>query len=224
MLFSVSCRESAIEMHNCAAPLLLRHCRQNVERFFDVRLPSATVTALITAPCEALFAIVSDPTRHPSIAGSGAVMECKWLSEMPIRVGSVFKSRQCVGWYQYPTRSYVQAYEPPHRFIWLSGPGFKKPPLGQLWGFELTPVDARSTLVSNLMQIPYMPALSTRPFARITDSILAHELANMRPTLRRLAKVAHAEIIGELQIAREWQPAIAEFHHQPSSMQATPAR
>lgn len=189
-----------------------------------MRFPSATVTALITAPCEALFAIVSDPARHADIAGSGAVMECEWLSEMPVHAGAVFKSRQCVGWYQYPTRSFVQAFEPPHRFIWMSGPGFKKPPFGQLWGFELTPIDARSTLVSNLMQVPYVPALPVWPFKRITENIIERELTNMKPTLYRLAKVAHAEVIGELQIARDWRPAMADIHQRTAPMQATPAR
>ncbi len=189
-----------------------------------MRFPSVTVTALITAPCEALFAIVSDPSRHPDIAGSGAVMESDWLSEPPVRPGSVFKSRQCVGWYQYPTRSYVQAYEAPHRFVWMSGPGFKKPPFGQLWGFELTPVDARSTLVSNLMQVPYVPALPVWPFTRITRKIIDRELVNMQPTLHRLAKVAHAEVIGDLQIARGWLPGNAGVSPRASSMQATPAR
>jgi hypothetical protein len=179
---------------------------------------------LITAPCEALFAIVSDPLRHADIAGSGAVMESEWLSQPPMQAGSVFKSRQCVGWYQYPTRSYVQVCEPPRRFIWMSGPGFKKPPFGQLWGFELTPIDARSTLVSNLMQVPYVPALPVWPFTRITANIVARETANMKPTLYRLAKVAHAAVIGALQISSDWRPAINDVPQRTSPMQATPAK
>ena len=151
-------------------------------------------------------------------------MECEWLSEPTDCAGAVFKSRQCVGWYQYPTRSYVQVYDPPYRFIWMSGPGFKKPPFGQLWGFELTPVDARSTLVSNLMQVPYVPALPVWPFTRITENIIERELVNMKPTLRRLAKATHAEVIGDLQITRDWRPAIAGVRQRTSPMQATPAR
>ena len=189
-----------------------------------MRFPSATVTALITAPCEALYAIVSDPARHPDIAGSGAVMESEWVTAPPVCAGSFFKSRQCVGWYQYPTHSYIQVHEPPYRFIWMSGPGFKKPPFGQLWGFELTPVDARSTLVSNLMQVPYMPALPVWPFTRIVEDIIDRELVNMKPTLYRLAKVAHAEVIGDLQIARDWRPAMADSPQHSPSMQATPAK
>jgi hypothetical protein len=171
-----------------------------------------------------LFAIVSDPARHADIAGSGAVMESDWLTVPPVQAGSVFKSRQCVGWYQYPTRSFVQVIEAPHRFIWMSGPGFKKPPFGQLWGFELTPVDARSTLVSNLMQVPYVPALPVWPFTRITAAIIEREIGNMTPTLYRLAKVAHAQVIGDLQIAREWRPAMGDAPQRGSAMQATPAK
>jgi hypothetical protein len=169
-----------------------------------VKYPSLTVTALLTAPCETLFSIVSDPTRHPELAGSGEVMETHWLTPLPVGVGSGFQSRQCVGWYQYPSRSYVQVYEPPYRFVWLSGPGFKQGPLGQLWGFDLKPLDARTTLVSHMMKVPYLPVLDTPPFTVIADRISQHEENNMRPTLHKLARLAGAQIIGELTVTNEW--------------------
>jgi hypothetical protein len=169
-----------------------------------VKFPSVTVIGLITAPCEALFEIVSDPTRHPQIAGSGEVMEVEWITPPPVRVGSGFRSRQCIGWYQYPTRSYVQVYDPPYRFIWLSGPGFKKPPFGQLWGFDLQPLDARATLVSHLMRWPLMPVPEIPPFSWLMERGLKHELNNMKPTLYKLAKLANAEVIGDLQVEFDW--------------------
>lgn len=169
-----------------------------------VKYPSLTVSALVTAPCETLFSIVSDPTRHPDMAGSGEVMETRWLTPPPIGSGSGFQSRQCVGWYQYPSRSYVQVYEPPYRFVWLSGPGFKRGPLGQLWGFDLKPLDARTTLVSHLMKVPYLPVPAVAPFNSITEHIAQLELKNMQPTLHKLAKLSGAQIIGNLQVVFDW--------------------
>lgn len=121
--------------------------------------PSVTVTGLITASCETLFDIVSDPTHHPDIAGSGEVIHVEPMSPLPMHVGSGFKSRQCIGWYQYPSLSYVQVYDRPYHFVWLSGFGFRKPPFGQLWGFRFVPVDARSALVSHMMKLPLIPQL-----------------------------------------------------------------
>ncbi len=169
-----------------------------------MKYPSVTVTALITASCEELFKLVSDPTRHSNLAGSGEVMNVEWITPPPFGVGSAFKARQCVGWYQYPTRSYVQTYDAPYRFVWLSGPGFRKPPFGQLWGFHLTPVDARSTLVSHLMKWPIAPVPNLPPFSWLAERGLQHELTNMRPTLYKLAKEAGASVIGDLQVVYDW--------------------
>jgi hypothetical protein len=185
-----------------------------------------TVTALITAPCDALFKIVSDPSRHAEMAGSGEVMRSEWVTASPVGEGSAFQSRQCVGWYQYPSRSYVQAYNPPYRFVWLSGPGFKKPPFGQLWGFHLSPVDARSTLVSHLMKWPILPVPDFQPFSRITQRGLQHELRNMKPTLFNLAKLAGGQVIGEVQVAYDWldEANTNADRHASSFAKASPAK
>jgi hypothetical protein len=168
-----------------------------------MKYASATVSGLITAPCETLFDIVSDPTRHPELAGSGEVQDVKWITPPPIGVGSAFQSHQKINWYQYPTRSYVQVYEPPYRFVWLTASVFKKLPFGQLWGFDLQPVDARSTIVSNLMKVPF-PLPPLPPFTWIVDAGAQHEVDNMRPTFNNLARMANAHLIGELQVKLEW--------------------
>lgn len=174
------------------------------ERDANVKYPSVTVTALLTAPVEALFDIVSDVERHPELAGSGEVIATRWLTPGPVRVGSAFQSRQCVGWYQYPSRSFVQVHERPYRFIWLSGFGFKKPPFGQLWGFDLKPVDARSTLVSHMMKWPLLPLVDLPLVSPMARRGVEHELANMRPTLPKLAKLSGAQVIGDLQVVYDW--------------------
>ena len=190
-----------------------------------LKYPSATVTGLITAPCETLFDIVSDPMRHPELAGSGEVMQVKWTTSPPVCVGSSFQSRQCVGWYQYPSRSVVQVYDRPYRFVWLSGPGFRRPPFGQLWGFHMLPVDARSTLVSHLMKWPLLPVPQLPPFDVFARLGVDHELSNMRPTLRKLAKLAGAQVIGELQVTYDWvEDGIVNERAMPTMTHPTPAR
>ncbi|MCS7059983.1 MAG: hypothetical protein RMN25_02355 [Anaerolineae bacterium] len=165
-----------------------------------VKYASATVSGVITAPAQKLFAIVSDVTRHPELAGSGEVMRVEWVTPPPIRVGSEFRARQQIGLARYSTRSFVQVYEPPYRFTWLSGPGFRKPPFGQLWGFEFQPQgDHPSTLVLHSMTVP-VPLLNVPPLSWIADAGARHETRNMLPTLENLARMAQARLIGDIRI------------------------
>ncbi len=169
-----------------------------------LKFPSVTISGLITAPRERLFAIVSDVTRHPELAGSGEVQRVEWLSSAPHGVGSAFGSQQQVGAFRYPTRSYVQEYDAPKRMVWLSGPGAKKPPLGQLWGFELEALDARTTWVSHMMRVPMYPVLDIPPFSWLADLGVQHEVRNMKPTLRHLARMADAQLLGDIRVVMDW--------------------
>lgn len=165
-----------------------------------VKYSSVTVSGVITAPAEKLFAIVSDVTRHPELAGSREVQRVELVTPPPIRVGSAFRSRQQIGGFRYPTRSYVQVCDPPYRFTWLSGPGFRKPPFGQLWGFEFQPQGEHpSTLVLHSMTVP-VPLLNLPPFSWIADAGARHESRNMLPTLENLARMAGASLIGDVRI------------------------
>jgi hypothetical protein len=168
------------------------------------KFPSVTVSGLMTAPCEKLFAIVTDVTRHPELAGSGEVQQVEWITAAPHGVGSGFASRQRVGVFGYPTRSYVQVYDAPRQFVWLSGPGAKRPPLGQLWGFDFKRIDARTTWVSHMMRLPLYPVLNVPPFSWLADAGATYEAANMKPTLRKLARMADAQLLGELKVVLDW--------------------
>lgn len=174
-----------------------------------LKFPSATVSGLITAPQERLFAIISDVTRHPELAGSGEVQHVAWMSAEPHGVGSEFGSRQRVGAFSYPTRSFVQEYDAPRRMVWLSGPGAKKPPLGQLWGFELEALDSRTTWVSHMMRVPLYPVLDVPPFSWLAAAGAHHEARNMKPTLRNLARMADAQLLGEIRVVLDWRPTAA---------------
>ncbi len=165
-----------------------------------VKYSSVTVSGVITAPAEKLFAIVSDVSRHPELAGSREVQRVELVTPPPVRAGSLFRSRQQIGALHYPTQSYVQVCDPPYRFTWLSGVGFRKPPFGQLWGFEFEPHGEHpSTLVSHSMTVP-VPLLNLPPFSWIADAGARHEARNMLPTLHNLARMAGAKLIGDVRI------------------------
>lgn len=165
-----------------------------------IKYSSVTVSGVITAPVEKLFAIVSDVTRHPELAGSREVQQVELITLPPIRAGSGFRARQQIGAFRYPTRSWVQVYDPPHRFTWLSGPGFRRPPFGQLWGFEFQPQGELSgALVLHSMTVP-VPLLNLPPFSWIADAGARHEARNMLPTLDNLARMAGARLIGDVRI------------------------
>lgn len=168
------------------------------------KVPSVTVSGLITASCERLFEIVSDVTQHPKLAGSGEVQTVAWISPGTPGVGSGFASRQQVGPFNYPVRSYVQEYEAPRRFVWLSGVGMKKPPFGQMWGFDLQAVDARTTWVSHMMRVPMYVLPNILPFNALMQAGAAHESRNMKPTLTNLAKLANAQMLGEIRVVYDW--------------------
>jgi hypothetical protein len=169
-----------------------------------IKIPSVTVSALITAPSTALFAIISDITRHNELAGSGEVRAVRWLTDGPARVGSVFASQQQIGPMRYQTRSSVQEYDAPSRFVWLSGFGFQKLPLGQMWGFDLQAVDARTTWVSHMMRVPAYAMPNLPPWTLVAKRGAEHEARNMKPTLRNLARMANAQLLGEIRVTHDW--------------------
>ena len=161
---------------------------------------SVTISGVITAPAERLFAIVTDVRCHPELAGSSEVRQVEWLTPEPIQVGSHFRSCQQIGPLRYQSHSFVQIYEPSRKFTWLSGIGFRKPPFGQLWGFEFVPQgEFPGALVMHSMTIP-IPVLNVAPFASIADAVAHREAQTMAPTLTNLARLANAKLIGETRI------------------------
>jgi hypothetical protein len=177
------------------------------EQADKAKYPGVTISAVITAPARALFDIVADVSRHPELAGSQEVQSAEWITPMPARAGSRFQSRQRIGLLRYPSRSCVQVCQPPHQFTWLSGFGFERPPLGQLWGFEFQPLgDGSSTLVMHSMMVP-VPFLPVPPFTWLADAGARHEADNMRPTLSNLARMAGARVIGDTRVVLEPCPS-----------------
>lgn len=169
--------------------------------------PSVTVRTTISAPIHSLFDIVADPRRHPELAGSGEVQTIELLTPGPIGVGSGFQAKQSVRGFQYPTRSFVQVCERPTKFVWLSGPGFRRPPFGQLWGFEFQTIDSATTRVMHSSSVPFYIVPQFPPFSQLAEKGVRHEADNMRPTLHNLARMAGAEVVGDVETAFEPAPS-----------------
>jgi hypothetical protein len=158
----------------------------------------------MTASQAALFEIISDITRHHELAGSGEVRGVRWLTDGPVRPGSRFASQQQIGLIRYQTRSSVQEFVAPSRFVWLSGFGLHKPPIGQMWGFDLQVVDARTTWVSHMMRVPAYVMPNLPPWTLLAKRGAQHEARNMKPTLRNLARLANAQLLGEIRVVYDW--------------------
>lgn len=149
----------------------------------------AFVRAVIPAQPQAIWELVSDPTRHPELAGSGQVVQTEVISEPPMGVGSQFRSQQQLG-VSYVTISHVVAYEPERRFTWRIGlPG--TPPFAQIWQFTLTPQEG-GTLVENAVVLPYvLPQIF--PFTLASERVGQLEIEAMRPTLANISTLLHVE-------------------------------
>lgn len=149
----------------------------------------SAASAVIAAPIETLWAIVSDVTRHPELAGSGEVQHTWLLTPAPVQHGSLFESAQLMRGLRYSTVSRVVAFEPPHRLAWRVGVR-QFPGRAQVWQFALTPQE-NGTLVQNSVALPYVfPRIW--PLSLLLDIAAQHEVETMRPTLINLAQLAGA--------------------------------
>jgi hypothetical protein len=54
------------------------------------------------------------------------------------------------------------------------------------------------------MRWPLFPVPDIPPFSWLKKRGLDHEVKNMKPTLYKLAKLANAVVIGELQVIYDW--------------------
>jgi uncharacterized protein YndB with AHSA1/START domain len=150
------------------------------------RYLGASVSGVIAAPVEAVWDLVSDPTRHPQFAGSGEVQAVKLVSAGPMGLGATFESNQEMRGIRYVTANRTVIWEPPFRFAWRVGTSFA-PGVAQIWMFSLTP-EAGGTRLENAVVLPYA-CPTFFPFRLAHDEVGRREIDVMRPTLDN---VAHA--------------------------------
>jgi hypothetical protein len=149
----------------------------------------ASVSAVIEAPIENLWVVVSDVARHPELAGSGEVQRVDVLSPGPLTKGTLFRAEQRAHGLAYTVVSRVVAWEPPYRFAWRVGIA-QAPGSLQIWQFTLTP-QAYGTQVENSVTLPYVVP-GVWPLTMLRETVGRNEAAVIRPTLLNLARCVGA--------------------------------
>lgn len=105
-----------------------------------------TVERVIPASAETIFALLTDPTRHHDLDGSGTVMGTK-QSSAKLGPGSTFGMRMRIG-VPYSTSNTVVEYEENRRIAWQTGASglVGRVAGGRIWRYELEPAES-GTLV-----------------------------------------------------------------------------
>jgi hypothetical protein len=101
-----------------------------------------SVNRVIAAPAAALFAVVSDASRHPEIDGSGALVQVKDGTDTHLSLGTTFGMRMKMG-VPYSMSNTVIEFEPDQRIAWKT---VQSGPLGRfiggrIWRYEFESVD-----------------------------------------------------------------------------------
>lgn len=139
------------------------------------------VQRLIAADAADLFAIVSDPSRHPDFDGSGTVRASRPRST-PLERGDTFGTSMHWG-LSYGMRNTVVELEQDRLIAWQPRPAAPLVGLavgGRIWRWSFTPTDG-GTLVEECWDISQERlAFKVRPLAGLTER-------NMTASLARLA-------------------------------------
>jgi uncharacterized protein YndB with AHSA1/START domain len=144
-----------------------------------------TVERVIAAPASDVFGIVSDPSRHPEIDGSGAVVKAKSGSPRELTLGSTFGMSMKAG-VPYSMTNTVIEFEQDRRIAWKTVlSGFLGRYIGgRIWRYEFEPVEG-GTLVRESWDIS-----EDKQSTFLRRGKLPSATADgMTKTLERLAKV-----------------------------------
>ena len=137
-----------------------------------------SVSRVIDASPEDIFAVLTDPAQHPVIDGSGTVKAAGSGAER-LELGSKFGMKMRIG-LPYRTGNTVVEYEPDRLIAWRHAGGHR-------WRYELEPVDggtevtetfdwstARSPRFIEMMGYPDKhPENMTRTLERLDDHVTA---------------------------------------------------
>ena len=116
---------------------------------------------IIDAPAEAVFAVLSDPSTHQAIDGTGWVRES--LSGEPLaEVGQIFRMamyHKNFGGMHYEVANRVEVFDPPRAIAWLPGEGDDDADLrfgGWFWRYDLEQMSPRTrvTLTYDWSAVP----------------------------------------------------------------------
>ena len=123
-----------------------------------------TVSRRIAAPAERIFALLTDPTRHRELDGSGMLRGA--VTTEPITgVGDVFVMRMHYAAHgDYEMNNHVVEYDPGRRVAWEPrvgrghpDAGTGDPDWGHRWGFALRPDGPAATIVTEFYDCSTAP-------------------------------------------------------------------
>jgi uncharacterized protein YndB with AHSA1/START domain len=129
------------------------------------RYEPVEVSLVVPAPPAAVFRVLTDPTRHTDLDGSGMLRGA--VTETPVsRVGDVFTMRMYFAQHgHYEMDNHVVEYEQDRRIAWEPAPGRGHPHSdvpdsrwGHRWTYTLAPAGPGSTLVTESYDCSRVPA------------------------------------------------------------------
>jgi hypothetical protein len=151
-----------------------------------------SVSTTVNAPVEVVFGVLSDPTTHEAIDGTGWVrkpVEVKPISE----VGQVFRMNMYhdnhgIGDYEVANR--VEVFDPPRAIAWQPGQISDDASLdlgGWFWRYDLEPVDEGRTDVTLTYDWSAVP-----PETREHIQFPPFDVSHLDNSLRHLGELAAA--------------------------------
>ena len=145
---------------------------------------SVSVERLINAPAEDIFDVLTDPSRHCEIDGSGTLSRLT-TSNAPLTLGSTFSMRIRVG-IAYTVKNRVLEFEENRLITWAHWHG-------QRWSYRLEPQPDGGTLVRETFD------WSTAKLPIGIELIGAHRknVPSMEKTLERLAALVEIPTEGD---------------------------
>ena len=145
-----------------------------------------TVSRMIAADPDTVWAILSDVTRMPEL--SPETLRVRRLDDAPVAVGSRFKGGNRIGLLRWTTVATVTELEPGRAFAFEISP-----PSRTQWRYELDPVEGGTRVTESMRKEDPQPApiRAMQRLVGVTDRA-EHLRAGMTTTLDRLAATAEA--------------------------------
>jgi uncharacterized protein YndB with AHSA1/START domain len=150
----------------------------------EQRVVSASL--VIEAPAGAIWELIADPAKQPSFDGNENLAQAE-PGQRVQAVGDVFRMTLTKGAVR---DNHVVEYDEGRRIAWRPSEA-DRPPIGQLWRWELEPRDDGGTLVTHTYDWTQLTDETRFPRARATQP------ENLMASLERLAAAVGAPTANE---------------------------
>ncbi len=144
----------------------------------DMEARQTSASRVIAAPPEVIFDILTDPTRHPELDGSGTVQELKGRHPERLEMGSKFGMSMKLSLLPYRIGNTVVEYEENRLIAWQH---FGK----HRWRYELEPIDGGTKVTET-----FDWSTSSSPKALELAGYPERHLGNIERSLERLEMMA----------------------------------